>query len=124
MSAADRPVENEIRQKLIKEYNPIHVEVINESHMHNVPKNSESHFKVLVVSDVFTPLSLIEQHKHINNTLADYIGTGKIHALSIVSRTPVQWDRIQKKKELEQQQQQSNSSLVDPSPSCKGGFGK
>jgi len=114
------PVENEIKQILTREYNPIHMEIINESHMHNVPKFSESHFKVLVVSDLFTPLSLIEQHKHVNNTLKDYIGTGKIHALSIVSRTPVQWERIQKKKELEQQQQ----SNVEPSPSCKGGFGK
>ena len=30
---------------------PLHLEVTNESHMHSVPAGSETHFKVIVVSE-------------------------------------------------------------------------
>ena len=54
------PIKLAITEALSKNLNPIHLEVINESYMHNVPKGSESHFKVLVVSDKFTDLALIK----------------------------------------------------------------
>ena len=50
----DQPIETEIRNKLQIKFLSAHIiEVINESYKHNVPKGSESHFKVLVVSDLF-----------------------------------------------------------------------
>lgn len=39
---------------------PSYLEVINESYMHNVPKGSETHFKVIVVADTFQDMSLIQ----------------------------------------------------------------
>ena len=54
--AAERPVESAIRQKILESFSSspnIHLDVVNESHKHNVPKGSESHFNVLVVSDAF-----------------------------------------------------------------------
>lgn len=39
---------------------PTHLEIINESFMHNVPPGSETHFKVLVVSEAFDGLPLIK----------------------------------------------------------------
>ena len=54
--AAERPVECAIRQKILESFSSspnIHLNVVNESHKHNVPKGSESHFNVLVVSDTF-----------------------------------------------------------------------
>ncbi|KAM9980929.1 hypothetical protein ACTFIY_003241 [Dictyostelium cf. discoideum] len=107
-------IENEIKELLIKELNPINLEIINESYMHNVPKGSESHFKVKIVSEKFETLSMIEQHRLVNEILKNYIGNGKIHALSITSRTPTQWKK----------NNQPTTIVDDKSPSCKGGFGK
>lgn len=46
-------VENSIRAKLEAALKPVHYDVINESYMHNVPQGSETHFKVIVVSEKF-----------------------------------------------------------------------
>lgn len=54
------PIEMIIRQKLTESFVPNHLEIINESYMHNVPKGSETHFKVLVVSSRFESLSLLQ----------------------------------------------------------------
>lgn len=43
------PIAIAITESIKDSLQPIHLEVINESYMHNVPKGSESHFKVLVV---------------------------------------------------------------------------
>lgn len=99
--------------------------------MHNVPKGSESHFKVLVVSEKFQDLSLIkvckiifkvytylsiayihlifQRHRIINDLVKQKLDGNFVHALSIEAKTPIQWDENYK---------------VDPSPNCKGGFGK
>lgn len=54
------PIEQAITSALIEKLQPIHLEVVNESYMHNVPKGSETHFKVLVVSNKFESLPLIK----------------------------------------------------------------
>lgn len=43
---SEGPLAKQIRAKLAAALNPQHLDVINESHMHNVPKGTESHFKV------------------------------------------------------------------------------
>lgn len=53
------PVENAIKEKLTARLAPVHVEVVNESHMHNVPQNAETHFKVMIVSKEFEDLTLL-----------------------------------------------------------------
>ena len=63
-------------------FQPSHLEVINESNMHNVPKGSETHFKVVVVSDSFEGLSLVKRHRAVNEVLAQELQSG-VHALSI-----------------------------------------
>lgn len=54
------PIESAITEALTQHLSPVHLEVINESYMHNVPKGAESHFKVLVVSDKFQDLALLK----------------------------------------------------------------
>jgi len=78
------------------------IEVVNESHMHNVPNNSETHFKLILVSDDFLNMSLINRHKKIYSTLERLMK--KIHALSIHAFT---YDEYQK----------NNRSLE--SPNCE-----
>lgn len=53
-------VENTIRSKLQDALDTKHLDVINESYMHNVPKSAETHFKVVVVSGKFEGLPLIK----------------------------------------------------------------
>jgi len=49
---------------------------------------------VVVVSDAFEGKSLLQQQKMVYATLGDNITSGKIHALSIKSYTPSQWDAL------------------------------
>ena len=78
--------------------------------MHNVPKGSETHFKVLLVSQQFVGKKLIERHRQVNQTLKDEL-SGQVHALSIVAKTLEQWE-------------QNPGQKLEQSPACRGGFGK
>ena len=80
-----------IYSKLSHALSPIHLEVVNESHKHNVPPGSESHFKVIVVSAQFQGKALIARHRSINNLLADELNSG-VHALSLHTTTPSEWE--------------------------------
>lgn len=97
--------EDDITQKLQDALNPGHLEVINESHMHNVPPGSESHFKVVVVSDAFEGKMLVARHRMINKALAEELA-GSIHALALHTMTPAEW---------------SEKGAAPQSPPCMGG---
>ncbi|XP_049870267.1 bolA-like protein DDB_G0274169 [Pectinophora gossypiella] len=110
-SMATKPgvVESAIRNKLETELNTKYLDIINESYMHNVPKGSETHFKVVVVSDKFEGLPLIKRHRLVNDVLKEELKT-TVHALSIIAKTPEQWF--------------ASDKVVESSPACRGGFGK
>ncbi len=82
-------MQTEIEQKLQTDLNPVHIEVINETHMHNVPEDADSHFKVTVVSERFNEMPLIKQHRLVNAALSDELK--QIHALALHTYTPDQW---------------------------------
>jgi BolA protein len=75
------PIESQITNTLSCSLNLSSLKIINESPMHNVPEGSESHFKIVVVTNDFNNLSIIKRHKLIYKTL-DHL-MSKIHALSI-----------------------------------------
>jgi|TARA_B100001093_G_scaffold214466_1_gene205810 BolA protein len=75
------PIESQIINTLSTSMNLSSLKIINESFMHNVPKGSESHFKIVVVTNDFNNLSIIKRHKLIYKTLDSLMN--KIHALSI-----------------------------------------
>lgn len=79
-----------IEDKLRAALSPEHLEVVNESHMHSVPKGSETHFKVVVVSPRFEGLAAVRRHQLVYGTLAEELAGG-VHALAITSRTPAEW---------------------------------
>lgn len=79
-----------IIDKLEKAFSPQHLEVINESHMHNVPQGSESHFKVLIVSDEFNNKMLVARHRLVNKALEQEL-KGGIHALALHTLTMEEW---------------------------------
>lgn len=78
-----------ITDKIQQALNPLHLEVENESHMHNVPAGSESHFKILVVSDEFNGQMLIKRHRLINQILNQELQ--QIHAMALHTMTPDEW---------------------------------
>ncbi|GAA0823529.1 BolA/IbaG family iron-sulfur metabolism protein [Colwellia sp. D2M02] len=96
-----------IEQKLLNAFSPLHLDVVNESHKHNVPPGSESHFKVIVVSDEFNGAMRIKRHRAVNSVLATELAE-KIHALAIHAYTKKEWD----------EHYAENTPL---SPNCLGG---
>ncbi|XP_017122785.1 bolA-like protein DDB_G0274169 [Drosophila elegans] len=106
------PIEFAMRKALTTELKPVFLEVINESPQHNVPKRSESHFRVFVVSEKFNDLTLIKRHRLVNDTVKNALkaaGFEFMHALSIEAKTPKQWEPEQE---------------PEKSPPCLGGHGK
>lgn len=79
-----------IEEKLRSAFEPKHLEVLNESYMHNVPKGSESHFKVIIVSQAFENLRLVARHRKVNGVLIEEL-ENHIHALSIHTYTESEW---------------------------------
>ncbi|MDC3375646.1 BolA family transcriptional regulator [Gammaproteobacteria bacterium] len=75
------PIESQIVNTLSSFMNLASLKIINESFMHNVPEGSESHFKIVVVTNDFNNLSIIQRHKLIYKTLDSLMN--EIHALSI-----------------------------------------
>ena len=84
-------VQNGIEQKLNNRFQPLYLEVVNESGNHNVPAGSESHFKVLLVSELFRGKPSIARHRLVNQTLADELKS-TVHALTMKLLTPEQWE--------------------------------
>lgn len=86
---------------------PVHLEIVNESHSHSVPKNSETHFKVLVVSEKFAGLSRIDRQRLVNELVKVELQTG-LHALTQKALTPEEWEK-------------QKADLQFESPECRGG---
>lgn len=83
-------VESIIQQKLQEGLRPEHLTVVNESHMHAVPENSETHFKVVVVSAAFSDLNLVKRHQCVYEILENELQSG-VHALALHTYTPMEW---------------------------------
>ena len=89
-------------EKELQEFNPIYLEVIDESHMHS--RGEESHFKIIICSNSFQHLSSVKRHQLIYKKIPQIMN--KIHALAIHTFTPEEWDK---------------NKIVSKSPSCLGG---
>lgn len=96
-------IETKIRVAL----EPTHLEVIDESSMHNVPPGTESHFRLLIVSEHFVGLSRVQRHQAVYGTLAEQMA-GPVHALGLNTLTPDEFEEHTK---------------VVGSPPCLGGDG-
>ncbi|MBT4923468.1 MAG: BolA family transcriptional regulator, partial [Candidatus Thioglobus sp.] len=81
-------MQQHLTQQLEISLNPTHLEVINESHNHSGPA-SESHFKLVVVSDYFSDLKLIDRHRFVNQLFKEELS--HIHALAMHTYTPDEW---------------------------------
>lgn len=125
MTSTTGPVGKAIESKLIAAFSPIHhMEVRNESYMHNVPTGSETHFRVIVVSDKFSSLANMGRHRLVNDVLKDdESGKLPVHALSIVAMTPDKWQERLSKEGSGNNNSSDAVVVVGPSPNCRGGDG-
>ena len=98
-------VQQEI-EALLQRFNPDFLEVLNESHQHSVPPNSETHFKVVLVSPSFDGKRKVARHQQVYAALAAQL-EGPVHALALHTYTPDEW--------RERQQ------AAPQSPDCLGG---
>ncbi|XP_014670420.1 PREDICTED: uncharacterized protein LOC106811348 [Priapulus caudatus] len=90
----EKPVETSLRTKLSTELQSAYLDVINESHMHCVPLGSETHFKVVVVSQKFDDLPLIKRHRLVNEIVKEELAA-TVHALSITAKTQEPWESVE-----------------------------
>jgi BolA protein len=97
--------EDFIRQELTQIFAPTFLDVSNESHGHNVAPGSETHFKVVVVTEQFAGCRPVERHRRVYTALDQALKRG-VHALAIHTYTPEEW--------------QVASGAPD-SPACLGG---
>lgn len=83
-------MQKELEDTLKAELSPQFVEVLNESHMHSVPRGSETHFKIVLVSERFEGLMLLKRHRLVQGILQNQIS--RIKALSLHTFTPEEWN--------------------------------
>lgn len=87
-----------LEQQLIERLqtlSPTHLEVVNESSSHGgYFPGKETHFKVIIVSESFIGLRLVQRHQKIYALTADLMSLGNIHALSIHAYLPTEWPGI------------------------------
>ena len=99
-------VQQAIEEKLQEALEPEHMEVINESHMHSVPAFSETHFKVVLVSEKFAGKRSVARHQLIYGMLKAEFDEG-LHALALHTYTAEEW--------------QTSGQQAPESPNCGGG---
>ncbi len=83
-------IQQQIEFKLAQAFANAQIMVINESRNHSVPENSETHFKVTVVSDEFVGMRQVPRHQKIYQLLAEELA-GPVHALALHTYTQAQW---------------------------------
>ena len=99
------PVEQLIKDRLQAEFSPVYLEVANESFMHAVPEGSESHFKLVIVTDQFKEKRSVQRHQWVYRLLADQLQQS-VHALALHTYTPIEWEKTR---------------VAPQSPDCLGG---
>lgn len=106
MPTTTAPIQAAIEQKLADGFQAAHLAVENESHMHSVPPNSETHFKVTLVSDDFAGKNRVKRHQAIYGVLGAEL-QGGVHALALHLYTRDEW--------------QAREGVAPASPQCLGG---
>lgn len=85
------PVGRRISSKLAAAFEPVRLEVVDESLQHQghagARPDGESHFRVRIVADVFQGKSRVDRHRMVNTVLAEELKE-RVHALAIEAAAP------------------------------------
>ena len=82
-------MEEQIRSKIQNAFEPIHLELLNESHMHAGPA-TDSHYNLLLVSQAFSGLKKVQRHQAVYKLLKEELA-GSLHALALHLYSPDEW---------------------------------
>ena len=52
------------------------------------------HWQVIIVSPAFEGKGLVEQHRMVNEVLKEPLADQRIHALSLKTYSPAQWEKL------------------------------
>ena len=99
-------VQEQLRERIEQAFTPDWLELDNESHMHSVPANSETHFRLVMSSQAFEGMRAVARHQSVYKELADLLA-GPIHALAMHLYDPKEW--------------QEKTREAPASPDCLGG---
>jgi BolA protein len=91
-NASDRC--SRIAASLREHFEPLHLDVVDESHLHaghEGAKSGAGHFRVLIVSDRFAGEGRIARQRLVYTALSEAMGP-EIHALSMTTLAPDEWD--------------------------------
>lgn len=83
-------IQSQLEEKLKSTFNPFYLKVENESYLHSVPKGSETHFRIEIVTQNFAQKKLLERHRLVNSSIADEIAL--IRACALHTFTPEEWE--------------------------------
>ena len=79
-----------IESKLMEEFTPERLRLDNDSKRHAGPA-TDSHYRVIVVSDAFEGLGLVKRQRLVYACLKDELA-GPVHALQMKCLTPAEYD--------------------------------
>ena len=100
------PRQQRIHDILSTNLTPSFLDIKDETHLHSVPKDSESHFNIVIVAEHFDGMNRISRHRRVNQLIHDEFSQG-LHALSLHLYSPREWAE--------------KTTAVPDSPVCKGG---
>ncbi|MEO0438503.1 MAG: BolA/IbaG family iron-sulfur metabolism protein [Pseudomonadota bacterium] len=83
-------VETQLKRLVEDQFQPIYLQLDNESNQHSVPANSETHFRLVLVSERFAGLRKVARHQLIYEAASELVA-GPIHALSMFLYDPLEW---------------------------------
>ena len=69
---------------------PSHLKIMDESHMHNVPLDAATHFRVVLVSPMFVDQRTLSRHRLVYRALHQELANG-LHALALETHDPDEW---------------------------------
>ena len=87
-------VQHELEKILRDAFQPLYLEVVNESHLHGgAPRDPdrvrETHYKAVIVADIFAGKALVQRHQLVYKTLGNVMS--RIHALGLHTFTAPEW---------------------------------
>lgn len=76
----------------LQSFEPLHLQVDDESHQHGSAPGRESHFAVVLVASCFADLSEVQRHRAVYQKLGAEFDSG-LHALALHLYSPEEWAR-------------------------------
>ena len=85
----------QIEEKIQRTFSPLFLDIVDESSLHAGHSGTRpgeiTHLKITIVTEEFSTMSKIQQHRAINQCLKEELNAG-LHALALKTYKPEQWN--------------------------------